>query len=109
MFRHNSKLQVDLGELQIEKERLISFLKANLKAQTTLTGNKLTIESDKVPAQELQRLTTKFIYKRNINNTYYVSLEGGTVKINTFKGANKKQEKQKKSSLHQTATQSWGL
>ena len=109
VFRHNSKPQIDLTELKTEREGLISFLQANLKAKTTLIGDKLTLDSDRVPAQELQRLVTKFIYKRNINGTYYVSLEGSTAKIHTFKGAKKKEEKEKKSSGHQTAVQSWGL
>ncbi len=112
LFGHKSKPQVDLGDLLKEKEekdRLINFLQANLKAPTTLIGNKLTIESDKVTAPDLQHLVTKFIYKRNINNTYYVSIDGSTVKIHIFEGAKKKTEKEKKSAVHQTATQSWGL
>jgi len=108
LFGHKSKPQVDLGDLKTEKDHLISFLQVNLKAPTTLIGNKLTVESETVSPQELQRLVTKFIYKRNINNTYYVSLDGSTVKVNIFKGAEKK-DKEKKSGMHQTASQSWGL
>ena len=109
LFGHKSKPQVDLGDLKTEKDNLISFLQVTLKAPTTLIGNKLTIESETVSPQELQRIVTKFIYKRNINNTYYVSLDGSTVKVNIFKGADKKAEKEKKSGMHQTAAQSWGL
>ena len=109
LFGHKSKPQVDLGELAKERERLISFVQTSLKAPTTLIGNRLTIESEKVSAQELQHLVTKFIYKRNINNTYYVSVDGSIVRISVFKGADKKLEKEKKGASHQTAAQSWGL
>jgi hypothetical protein len=52
---------------------------------------------------------TKFVYHRNFNSTHWVSIEGTTVKINTFKGTAKKTEKHKKNTSHQTAAQSWGL
>ncbi len=67
------------------------------------------IDDEKVTPQELQHFVTKFIYKRNLNATHYVELEGNTVKISMFKGAEKKTEKPQKSAAHQTAAQSWGL
>ena len=108
VFGHKSKLQFDLGDFE-ETELLISFLKDAFKVSVTRVGNKLTFEPPYLSAQELQRVATKFIYKRNLNSCYYVSVDGSAVKINTFKGARKKQEKQKKDTLHQTAAQSWGL
>jgi hypothetical protein len=110
LFHHKNKPQVDLGDLLTEKETLFSFLQTTFKAPVTPVGNGLTVESEKVSPQELQRVITKFIYKHNINNTYYVTLDGNTLRIKTFKGLTKKPESPKKNApSHQTAAQSWGL
>jgi hypothetical protein len=98
-----------LGDLQNEREHLSSFLQSKLKVNVVTVGNRLTVNSEKLYAQELQRVVTKFVYHRNLNSTHWVSVEGTTVKINRFKGTAKKKEKHKKDTLHQTAIQSWGL
>jgi hypothetical protein len=103
------ELQVDLGDLQNEKEHLSSFLQLHLKVSVAPVENKLTVNSEKLSAQELQRIVTKFVYRRNFNSTHWVSIEGTIVKINRFKGTAKKTEKHKKNTRHQTAAQSWGL
>ena len=103
------ELRVNLGDLQSEKERLSSFLQLKLKVNVVPVGDKLSVKSEKLYAQELQRVVTKFVYHRSLNSTHWVSVEGSTVKINRFKGAAKKKEKHKKDTLHQTAIQSWGL
>jgi hypothetical protein len=96
--------------LQNEKEHLSSFLQSN-QVSVAPVRNKLTVNSEKLSAQDLQRVVTKFVYHRNFNNTHWVAIEGTTVKINRFKGAAKKKEKHKKkeNAPHQTAVQSWGL
>jgi hypothetical protein len=113
LFGHKNRgqleLQVDLGDLQNEKEHLSSFLQSKFKVSVAPVENKLTVNSERLSAQELQRVVTKFVYHRNFNSTHWVSVEGTTVKINTFKGTAKKTEKHKKNTPHQTATQSWGL
>ncbi|HTY74444.1 MAG TPA: hypothetical protein VMD05_02645 [Candidatus Nanoarchaeia archaeon] len=110
LFGHKNKLQVDLGDLADEKDHLIEFLKATLKVDVTPNQGKLEVNSEKIQPQELQRIVTKFVYKRNLNTTHWVSVEGSTAKINKFKGAKKDDKSKKKSSGgHQTATQSWGL
>lgn len=96
LFGHKSKLQVDLGDLKEEKEHLISFLQTNLKSEVTYIQNKLVIDSEELTSQELQRIVTKFVYKRNLNTTHYVSLDGGTIRINEFKSGSKKPEKRSK-------------
>ncbi len=96
LFGHKSKTQVDLGDLKDEKERLTSFLHANLKSEVTYIQNKLILDSEELSPQELQRVVTKFVYRRNLNSTHYVSLEGSTVKINEFKASGKKPEKRSK-------------
>ncbi len=102
------KLQVDLGDLQNEKENLSSFLQLHLKVSVSQVEDKLSINSEKVSVQELQHVVNKFVYHRDLNNTHWVSVEGATVKINRFKVIEKK-EKHDKEPPHQTAAQSWGL
>ena len=111
LFRHENKVerQVDLGDLDSEKERLSSFLQSNLQVSVTASKNKLTVISENLSLRKLQRVVTKFIYHRDLNLTHWVSIEGTTVKINRFKGTAKKKEKHKKEAPHQTAIQSWGL
>jgi hypothetical protein len=113
LFGHKNKpkmgLQVDVGDLQNEKEQLSSFLQLHLKVSVASVQDKLTVDSEKLTAQELQHVVTKFIYHRNLNSTHWTSIEGTTVKINRFKGTDKKKEKDKKEPPHQTAAQSWGL
>ena len=102
------ELQVDLGDLQNEKEQLTSFLQSHLQVSVSPHGNKLEVKSEKLSGQELRRVVTKFTY-RNFNNTHWVSVEGTTVKINRFKRTAKKTEKHKRSAPHQTEIQSWGI
>jgi hypothetical protein len=109
LFGRKNKPQVDLGDLHGEKANLTSFLQSKLKFTITENQNRLLLDSDTLPSVELQRIVTKFLYHKNLNNTHYASLDGNLVRINTFKGVNKKTKKTKKDTLHQTATQSWGL
>ncbi len=90
-----SKLQIDLGDLQGEKERLSVYLHSSLKVDATSRQNRLSIDSGEISSQELQRVVNKFVYRRNLNSTHWVSLEGSIVKINKFKNA-KKPEKSRK-------------
>ena len=112
LFGHKNKsqseLQVDLGDLQNEKENLTSFLQLHLKVSVSQVEDKLRVDSEKVSVQELQHVVNKFVYHRDLNSTHWVSVEGSTVKINRFKVIEKK-EKHEKEPPHQTAAQSWGL
>jgi hypothetical protein len=113
LFGHKNKpqkeLQVDLGDLQNEKENLTNFLQLHLKVSVSQVADKLAVDSEKVSVQELQHVVTKFVYHRNLNVAHWVSIEGATVKINRFTEIDKKKEKHKKEPPHQTAAQSWGL
>jgi len=102
------ELQVDLGDLQNEKENLTSFLLLHLKVSVSQVEDKLKVDSETVSLQELQHVVNKFVYHRDLNVTRWVSVEGSTVKINRFKVIEKK-EKYEKEPPHQTAAQSWGL
>ena len=90
---HKTEFKIDLGDLRNEKERLSSFLQSKLKVSVTPVGKKLIVNSEKLSAQKLHRIVTKFFYRRNLNSTYWVSIKGKMVKINRFKGKTKKKEK----------------
>jgi len=112
LFGHKNKsqseLQVDLGDLQNEKENLTSFLQLHLKVSVSQVEDKLRVDSETVSLQELEHVVNKFVYHRDLNNTYWVSAEGSTVKINKLKVI-AKEENPEKESPHQTAAQSWML
>ena len=98
-----------MGDLQNEKDNLTSFLQLHLKVSVSQVEDKLTVDSENLSLQDLEHVVNKFVYHRDLNNTHWVSVEdASTVKINRFKGIEKK-EKHEKEPPHQTAMQSWGL
>ena len=112
LFGH--KLQLDLGDLHGERTNLASFIESKLKVNFTATQNKLVSDSEAVTTQDLEKVVNKFIYHQKLNSKHWVSLEKNTVKINTFKGKEKKEEKKpdkhnKNTGHTQSLTQSWGL
>jgi hypothetical protein len=107
LFRRKNKLKVDMSELQDEREHLSSFLRSSLKVNVTSTDTKLLIDSEELSSQELKGLVSKFVYHRNLNNTYWVALEGGVVKINKFKGVKKHEKRKKHGTQPSTITHGW--
>ena len=105
-LRGKKKLKVDLGELDNERESLSSFLSSKLKADVTLRGNKIFVDSDFSSSSELKRLVNKFVYHQNLNHTYWVALEGNVVKLHKFKRSDKK-GKQKKGPIPSTIKHGW--
>jgi hypothetical protein len=101
------KLKVDLGELEDERESLSSFLRTTLKVEVTSDDNNVLVDSEKLSPQELNRLVNKFIYHRNLNNKYWVALEGGVVKINKFKGVKKSEKRKKEATPPSTIKHGW--
>jgi hypothetical protein len=95
LFRRKNKLKVDLGELHDERDRLSSFLSSSLKVDVAESGNALLVTSEDLLSPELKRTVQKFVYHRKLNNTYWVALENGAVKIHRFKSS-KKPKKRKK-------------
>ena len=100
---------VDVGDLDSEKENLANFLHVQFKLNSSITPKGLELNAEAVPTYSLARMVSKFVYHKNLNRTHWVTVENNVVKINKFKGSNKKKEKHQKESPHQTATQSWGL
>ncbi len=92
-FGHKNKIQVDIGDLQEEKENIATFLKSHLKVNVSTNQNKLTVDSETLSQQNVLQAVTKFIYHQNLNNTHWASLEGDSVKINRFKNKTHKTEK----------------
>jgi hypothetical protein len=109
LFGRKDQLKIDLGDISAERENLHKFLGSKLKVEPTIIQGKIVFESNSVSPQEVQRLVTKFIYARNLNTRHWASLDGSTIRIQNFKGIEKKVEKHKKSAPAETPTQSWGL
>ena len=100
-------LKVDLGELEDEGELLSDFLSSNLKVDVTSNGNKMLVHSEELSAQELKRLVNKFVYRRNLNNKYWVALENGIIRINRFEGVKKNQKRKKRAPPPSTIKHGW--
>lgn len=107
LFGHRNKFQIDLGDLQNEKERLATFLQSTLTISVK-SENKLVLESEKLSITELQKTVTNYLHHHNLSRAYWASIQDHTIKINKFKGHEKKKE-HKKSAPSQSITQSWGL
>jgi hypothetical protein len=63
--------------------------------------------SEKLSSEELKRLVNKFVYRRNLNNKYWVALEDGVVKINKFKVAKKPEKRKKETTPPSTIRHGW--
>jgi hypothetical protein len=98
-----------MGDLQNERENLVAFLQSHLKLPISQDHGRLAVESETLSVKDLQHIVTKFVYRRNLNSSHWVSIEDRIVKINRFKAETKKKEKGKREPPHQTITQSWGL
>jgi len=101
------KLEVDLGELEDERDLLSNFLILNLKVDVTSSGNNMWVHSEKLFAQELKRLVNKFVYRRNLNNKYWVALENGIVKIKRFESVKKHEKRKKEATRPSTIKHGW--
>jgi len=98
---------VDLGELEDEGESLSSFLRSKLKVDITLSDDILLVDSENLSVKELKRLVTKFVYRRNLMNEYWVALEGNGVKINKFERSEKPKKRKKKGTPPSTIKHGW--
>lgn len=102
------KLEVDLGDLENEKENLTSFLKQHLNVEVYV-GKKLAVDAEKTTITDLYQAVKKFVYHRHLNNTHYAVQELSKVKIARLKGHDKKKETHKKTPQTQNEIQTWGL
>ena len=105
--RRKRKLTVDLGELKDEIESLSNFLRSKLKVDVTPSGNKVSVDSENLSSKELKRLVSKFVYRRNLMNKYWVELKSGGVKINKFKRSEKHEKRKEKGTPPSTVRHGW--
>lgn len=98
---------MDLGELKDERESLSDFLRVTLKVEVTSDGNNVFVDSEKLSSEKLERLVNKFVYRRHLNNRYWVALEGSVIKINKFKGEKKSEKQKKEGTLPSTIKHGW--
>ena len=91
--RGKKQLKVDLGELKNEKESLVSYLRAKLEGSVASSGTDVIVNSENLSAEELKRKVNKFVYKQELNNKYWVALEGEVVKVHKFKHHEEKRKR----------------
>jgi hypothetical protein len=107
-FGRKKRFTVDFGELENnEKELLSGFLRSNLKVDVTLGGNKVSVDSERLPLEELKRLVNKFVYHKNLNQKYWVALEGGVVKVHKFEKVRKQEKRRREETPPSTIAHGW--
>ncbi len=94
-FGSKKTQEVDLSDFEGDKEKLTNFLNSKLKTNATLSHNRIAPNSDTISTEELEHVVTKFFYHQHLNQTYYATIDGNTVKIKRFKNV-KKPEKPRK-------------
>jgi hypothetical protein len=87
-------VKVDMGDLDEEKEHLANFLRSQFKLNSLIIPEGLELNMDDVSTFGLARNVTKFVYRKNLNGTYWVDVKNNVVKINRF--AHKKEVKKNK-------------
>ena len=92
-----SAVKVDMGDLDGEKENLAKFLLSQFKLNSTIIPEGLKLNMDDVSTYALARGVTKFVYRKNLNGTHWVTVENNVVKINRFK-----HQKEAKKNKHPT-------
>ncbi len=108
LFGHKNSFQIELGDLEKERERLASFLQSSLNVSVDSSKDKLVLTSEKLSPLELQQAVKEYVRRHNLSRAYWVSTENKTVKIHRFKG-HQKEKDTKKGRGSQTISQSWGL
>ena len=87
-------VKIDMGDLDEETENLAKFLLSQFKLKSSAIPEGLELNMDEVSTYALARNVTKFLYRKNLNNTYWVTVKSNVVKINRF--AHKKETKKNK-------------
>lgn len=93
LLKHKSLVKADLAELEEEKQNIAKFLCSQFELKATASWEGFEFEED-VSAYTLSRLINKYIYRKNLNRTYWVTVENEKVKVKKFK-AQKKEKKNK--------------
>jgi hypothetical protein len=101
-----SVVKVDVGDLDVEKENLANFLRSQFKLNSSIISEGLKLNLEDVSTYALARAVTKFVYRKNLNSTHWVTVENNVVKINRFKHE-KKEKKNKHPTTPSTIKHGW--
>jgi len=99
-------VKVDMADLDDQKENLANFLHSQFNLNSTVTPEGLKLNMDDVSSYALARKVTKFVYRKNLNSTHWVTVENNVVKINRFKHE-KKTKKNKHPVTASTIKHGW--
>ena len=77
-----SVVKVKIGDLEHEKENLANFLRSQFSLNSSITRKGLELNMEDGSTQALARMVNKFVYRRNLNRTHWVTVEHNVVKIN---------------------------
>lgn len=78
-------VKVQMADLDEEKENLSNFLRSQFKLESLITSTGLELKMEDVPIFALSRMVNKFVYRKNLNNSHWVTVQNNVVKINRFK------------------------
>jgi hypothetical protein len=92
MFKSQSRIKVEMNDLDSEKESLANFLHKHFKLNSSLNQQGLELNGADVSTYELLRMVNKFVNSKRLNSTHWVNVEGNAVKINRFKHQNKEKK-----------------
>ena len=101
-----SVVKVDMGDLDGEKENLANFLRSQLRLNSSITPEGLELNMEDISTYALARRVNKFVYRKNLNSTHWVTVENDVVKINRFKHE-KKEKKNKHPVTASTIKHGW--
>jgi hypothetical protein len=92
MFKSQSRIKVEMNDLDSEKESLANFLHKHFRLNSSLNQQGLELNGVDVSTYELLRMVNKFVNSKKLNSTHWVGVEGNVVKINRFKHQNKEKK-----------------
>jgi hypothetical protein len=101
-----SFVKVDMADLDGEKENLANFLHSQFGLNSSITTEGLKLNMEEVSTYALARRVNKFVYRKNLNSTHWVTVENDVVKINRFKHE-KKEKKNKHPVTASTIKHGW--
>ena len=87
-----SVVKVHMADLNGEKENLANFLRSQFRLNSSITSEGLQLNMEDVSTYELARKINKFVYRKNLNSTHWVTVQNNVVRINRFRHQKKAKE-----------------
>ena len=107
-LRRRKRLSVVVDDLgSDERELLCGFLRSSLGVDVVLSGSKVSVDSGRLSLDELKALVNRFVYHRNLNRRYWVSVDGNVVRVGRFEKAKKREKRRDEGTRPQTITHGW--